>query len=244
MTKIEKFSKYSKLNEDKINKRITAGILTTIINFNLVNIKDNNYLGNDYIEKSISLKDLEKLKEISNFCYSLNVGNIDFGDIKDETLDYLEVIETPLISIENDTLIENNKIIIETTINKIAINFDKNNNKILLEKINKLENKDFIKIETLKSKNISLSINKAQEFINTQIDLELKEDIIAIYKSKNINLNISQSYFVPSFKMVRLIEDFIKATYEMDGIKVFTTLGVFNDKMIPGSKAIGLEFRF
>lgn len=254
MKNLKSYNEFQQIDESKRGARLTVSLLALLSQFNLINNQStkNNLENKGDFNKVIDPKDLENWKEHAHICNLINKGELEYSDLHKEEKSNLNFNTKPLLSIESDSISDDSKIILQGDKN-LTIKISKEKELIELSLEEKLE-EDLIELDSFNLEELNIAINKEDKFIDSQIDLDLNFKIDKILHTPELKLNLSPSYFSPSLKVIRLVDDFVKITYDMGDVKIYSTLGVFNKNVsspdskyelgVPGSKAIGFQFRF
>jgi hypothetical protein len=242
MKNLKYYKDYQKVDESKLSKKLMISSIGFLTQLNLLpQDKNAEQILIDQLNKNITQEDLKMWEHHSQICYQLNCGIIEYSELSEEEKTNILFNTSPLLTIDSKSIKDSTIQLIGDQNLTINLSSDKNEIEITESEIIK---EDLIELDTFVLDQLNLDINTTNQIVNTQIDLDLKFKVDKILHSPQINLNLTPSYFTPKMTSIRLVDDIIKTTLELERVKISTTLGFFDKKLRPGTKSIGFQFIF
>lgn len=242
MKNLKHYNEFQQIDESKLSRKLIISSIGFLTQLNLIP-QDKNVEKSliDEFNKTITQEDLKMWEHHSHICYQLNSGELEYGDLSEEEKSNILFNTSPLLTIDSNS-IENSTIQLIGDRN-LTINLSSESNTIEISEVEEVK-EDLIELDAFVLDQLNLDINKTDQIITTQIDLDLNFKVDRILHSPEVNLNLTPSYFTPKMTSIRLVDDIIKTTLELERIKISTTLGFFDKKLRPGTKSIGFTFIF
>jgi hypothetical protein len=245
--KIQNFSNYNKINEEGFKSVALGSLLGLLSSLNLT-AQNTDKISKSALSDIRHPEDLENLERISTLCDSLNKEEISWSDISEKDKLFFELVSQPLINLETSRI--RRKAFLRLTGDKtidIELNAEENFINIEIKDLAQeafLDYKKTKKIESFVFDKFSLNLSSEDKIITPHIDITTDLKLNRLEASEELELNLTPTHFKPSFRVIRLVDDFMKASYTLENVRIYTVLGVWNKNLLPGSRTIGFQFPF
>jgi hypothetical protein len=241
MKNIKSYQDFQKIEESKTKKAFVS-ILGFLSQFGIQTNKiEDDSFNKLSTEITSTLNSTEELSNHASICNQLNKGEIDYEDITEEEKSEISFNTSPLLTIESDS-VDNSTIILQGDQN-LKINLSRLESSVELILDEQVE-EDLIELDSFVMDELNIAITKEEGIITSHLDLDLNFKIDKILHSPEVKLHLSPTYFTPNIRAFIIVDDIIKATYDLGDVKVSATLGFFDKKGRPGTQSLGFQFRF